>query len=68
MWTSVTYVVAKGVGHDLPYGCILDTASSPNTIMYWNENGVAMSADPDIRQVCKDNVDLYEGKCSLILA
>ena len=50
-----------GDGHDLPYGCILDTlhfhSSHGLQKIYWNPKGVAISRDENIRQIC------LSGKC-----
>ena len=61
IWPNVNYVIGKGAGHDLPYGCILDNITSLLAIVYWNPNGLATSADPNIRQICKLGVELHKG-------
>ena len=43
----------EGNGADLPYGCISDKVTPGFHYMYWNPNGVAISADPNIRQICQ---------------
>ena len=43
-----------GDGTDLPYGCISDKVSSGSHYMYWNPKGRAISADPNIRQICHE--------------
>ena len=54
------YIFAKGTGHDLPYGCIMQIAKGRygqelySHYLYWNPEGVALSNDPDIRTVCFD--------------
>ena len=61
---SVQYVSANGAGHDLPYGCILDKITLKQNIVYWNPDGIVRSTDPNIRQVCKSKVEIYDGKCT----
>ena len=39
---------------DLPYGCIFDKVTQGFHYTYWNPNGVAISADPNIRQICQE--------------
>ena len=50
------YVNMSGDGHDLPYGCILDTSSYYSTNgsarIYWNPQGVGIPRDKNIRQIC----------------
>ena len=50
------YVNMTGDGHDLPYGCILDTLSYYSTNgsarIYWNPQGVGIPRDKNIRQIC----------------
>ena len=67
VWSNGSYIMIKGKGHDLPYGCILDSITSEQTSVYWNPDGVAISADPNVRQICDDKLDLFKGKCALIL-
>ena len=43
-----------GLGAHLPYGCISDKVSSGSHYMYWNPKGRAISADPNIRQICHE--------------
>jgi hypothetical protein len=64
---NAVYVRATGTGHDLPYGCIAHNTRSQQTVLYWNPGGVTVSQDPNVRQVCKDKVDLYEGTYILML-
>jgi hypothetical protein len=66
-WTNAVYVRATGTGHDLPYGCIAHNTTSQHTVLYWNPGGVTVSQDPNVRQVCKEKVDLNEGTYILIL-
>ena len=60
-----TYVNLTGEGHDLPYGCILDTLPRPDANgmnwLYWNPGGLASSRDKNIRQIC------FSGKLELVL-
>ena len=46
------YVTAQGDGHDLPRGCIYDKSHGAMHFIFWNPDGVALSNDPDICQVC----------------
>ena len=46
------YVTAHGDGHALPRGCISDKSHSDTHLIFWNPDGVALSNDPNIRQVC----------------
>ena len=58
-----SYVNLTGEGHDLPYGCILETLPHDTVHLspriYWNPEGVAVSNDERIRQVC------LSGKCEV---
>ena len=58
---GASYVNLTGDGHDLPYGCILETLPHDTAHLlpriYWNPEGVAVSNDERIRQVC------LSGKC-----
>ena len=58
---GASYVNLTGDGHDLPYGCILETLPHDTAHLlpriYWNPKGVAVSNDERIRQVC------LSGKC-----
>ena len=60
---SSSYMKLTGDGHDLPYGCILETFSNDTGHLfpriYWNPEGVAVSNDERIRQLC------LAGKCEL---
>ena len=60
-----TYVNMTGEGHDMPYGCILDTLYRPHANglnwLYWNPGGVAISRDKNVRQIC------FSGKLGLAL-
>ena len=55
------YVKAKGVGADLPFGCISDKTDVDNHLVYWNPNGVAVSNDPLVRQICLQKEDPLKG-------
>ena len=60
----------EGNGADLPYGCISDKVSSGSHYMYWNPKGRAISADPNIRQICHEQDSLPSsegGKIGFIL-
>ena len=50
-----------GLAGGLPYGCISDKVTPGVHYMYWNSNGVAKSADPNIRQVCQEPDPSIEG-------
>ena len=56
VFEGLNYVNMTGDGHDLPYGCILDTLSYYSTNgsgrIYWNPQGVAIPRDKNIRQIC----------------
>ena len=46
----------KGSGYDLPLGCIYDAVTKTKTgktFVYWNPNGLVLSTDPNIRQICE---------------
>ena len=64
---KAVYVRATGMGHDLPYGCIAHNTISQQIVIYWNPNGVTVSNDTNVRQVCNDKIDLYEGTYTLKL-
>ena len=51
---NVTYAIAKGIGSDLPYGCIQDKIDKPKIYVYWNNGGSkeTRSCDPNIKVVC----------------
>ena len=53
---NATFVNADGDGYDLPYGCVSDKVTSGQHRLYWNPKGVAVSNDPNVRQVCKESV------------
>ena len=55
------FMKVNGTGVDLPYGCILDKTNPVTSYVYWNPNGVAISADPQIREICLENEDPLEG-------
>ena len=61
---GASYVNLTGDGHDLPYGCILETLPHPSEDrshwIYWNPMGVAISKDEHIRQIC------HSGKSKVI--
>ena len=50
-----------GLGAHLPYGCISDKVTPDVHYMYWNSNGSAKSADPNIRQICQEKQSSFEG-------
>ena len=56
IFEGLNYVNMTGGGHDLPYGCILDTSSYYSTNgsgrIYWNPQGAAIPRDKNIRQIC----------------
>ena len=53
---NAVYVVAKGKGHDIPYGCILNKLELGNEFLFWNPSGVIDgSIDPKIQQLCVYN-------------
>ena len=56
----------EGNGNDLPYGCISDKVTPGFHYMYWNPNGVAKSADPNIRQICHEQDTLPSSEGSKI--
>ena len=64
---TAVYVRGTGMGHDLPYGCIAQYTKSRQTVLYWNPKGITVSTDPNVRQVCKDKIDLLEGTYTLML-
>ena len=51
-----SYANLTGDGHDLPFGCILETLPHPSADrshwIYWNPMGVSISRDEHIRQIC----------------
>ena len=55
------FMRGNGTGVDLPYGCILDKTNPETPYIYWNPNGVAISADPQIREICLEKEDPLEG-------
>ena len=65
--SKAVYVDGTGMGHDLPYGCIAHNTISHQIVIYWNPNGVTVSNDTNVRQVCNDKIDLYEGTYTLKL-
>ena len=67
VWPNVSYITIKGKGRDLPYGCIAENIPPEQTSIYWNPDGVAISADRNVRQVCDDKLEKREGKGILIL-
>ena len=50
-----------GDGTDLPFGCISDRTKSGIHSIFWNPNGLAISADPKVRQICLEQDQPYEG-------
>ena len=53
---NATFVNESGDGFDLPYGCISDNVTPRKHLIFWNPAGVAVSLDPNVRQVCKESV------------
>ena len=54
---KVEFLTAENIhgdGGDLPYGCISDKVTPGFHYIYWNPNGVAISGDPNIRQICQE--------------
>ena len=45
---------AYGNGTDLPFGCVSDRMSLSTHHIYWNPKGKFISADPKVRQVCRE--------------
>ena len=65
---SSKFVEASGNGYDLPYGCIAELEDHDYgngygnlSYVYWNPNGVAMSADGHIREVCYNPATSFDG-------
>ena len=52
---DAVYIETEGDGYDLPYGCIWDATRPEKYFSYWNPNGVVISRDPKIRQICFDS-------------
>ena len=53
----------NGTGYDLPRGCIYDAVTKEKTgktFVYWNPNGLVLSTDPNIRQICESRPDTTE--------
>ena len=59
--TKFKFTRGNGTGVDLPYGCILDRTNPETPYVYWNPSGVAISADPQIREICLEKEDPLEG-------
>ena len=51
-----------GLGGDLPHGCISDRVTFGVHYIYWNPNGSAISADPNILEICQDENPPFDGK------
>ena len=58
---SSRFINASGDGSSLPFGCISDKVSN-NHYIYWNPEGMTISADPNLRLICKNNMASYVGK------
>ena len=53
---NTVYKVAKGNGHDVPYGCILNQLKLGNKFLFWNPAGIIDSSiDVRIQQLCVYN-------------
>ena len=61
-FSKIEFMVGNGTGVDLPKGCILDKTNEEHHYVFWNPNGVAISEDPKIREICFENEDPLEGK------
>ena len=51
----------SGDGIHLPFGCISDRTTSGIHSIFWNPNGIAISADPKLRQICVEQDRPFEG-------
>ena len=57
-FTNTTYASIRKPGfaanftNDIPYGCIWDTVTQDKTYIYWNQNGIVLSNDSNILQIC----------------
>ena len=51
----------SGNGTDLPFGCISARTTSGAHSIFWNPNGMAISDDPKVRQICVDQDKPFEG-------
>ena len=51
-FNNIMYVKKRGEGKELPKGCVIDGLDTNVTYVYWNPEGVALSADRRIRQIC----------------
>ena len=65
---SSKFVEASGNGYDLPYGCIAELEDHDYgygygnlSYVYWNPNGVSLSADGHIREVCYNPATSFDG-------
>ena len=58
---EVSFVTGQGDGHDIPYGCIYHKTTINHHYVFWNQAGVAISADHNIREICKEVEDPFEG-------
>ena len=63
------FVEVSGNGYDLPNGCIAELEKHESgygfgnlSYVYWNPNGVALSADGHIRTVCYNPKTSFDGK------
>ena len=46
---------------DMPYGCIYDKTNVKHHHVFWNQAGVAISADKNVREICQEIEDPFEG-------
>ena len=61
LFKSSRFVNASGDGTSLPLGCISDRVSDNHNI-YWNPEGKAISADQNLRLICKTSPLMSNGK------
>ena len=50
---STIYVGTKGIGIQLPTGCVFDNVTPGKTYVYWNKDGGVKSYDPKLRTICQ---------------
>ena len=55
------FVTGQGDGHDMPNGCIYDKSTPNRHYVFWNQAGAAISADHNVREICKEVGDPFEG-------
>ena len=58
---KAAFVIGQGDGHDMPYGCIYDKTNVKHHHVFWNQAGVAISADKNVREICQEIEDPFEG-------